>query len=188
MSMQEVHDYYKEALAPAGWQPTTETPVKQDFRYFVIFRNEAKDLIEATLSEFEGKTRVRVIFQTAAEVEEIDRRAKEAIEQKKKKDAEPKALPKVSLKLPAGADDVMSAASEVEFTVAPGKAKAAVEALRKQLVDAGFQESEATLEAMFGTVIVAKDDQTITLIYVDSGVLAPEITVRATGVALDVAK
>lgn len=81
-SMQELHDYYKQALAAGGWKATTDTPVKQDFRYFFIFRNPARDLIEATLTDIDGRTRALVKYQTAAEVDEIERRIKEKLKAK----------------------------------------------------------------------------------------------------------
>ena len=69
-----------------------------------------------------------------------------------------------------------------------GAAKVAVASLRRQLTEAGFEETESTLEMEFGTVVLQKEGQTITLSYVDTGVLPPEVTIRASGAALEVKK
>lgn len=188
-SLQEVHDYYKQALAGEGWEATTENPVKQDFRHFFIFRNQAKDLLEATLTEYEGKTQVRVKFQTAAEVAEEERLFKEALAKKKAEEGKPPApKAKVALALPEGVTGIEAEATEVKFSTAAGQAKAAAEALRKQLVDAGFEEEQATLEAMFGTASFKKGDVSVTLTYVDTGVVAPEVSLTVFGGELEMKK
>jgi hypothetical protein len=192
-SMAEVYTFYKDALASATWQPTTEGPVKIDFRHFFILRNKAKDLIDVQLSEFEGKTRVLVKYQTAAEVEETERRIKEELAKKKEKEKENKPTKEAAktqeLALPPGVRGLKeNSTSDWEFSVPAGKAKAAVEALRKQLLDAGYKEVSAQLDATNGNVLLMKGEATINLLYIDVGVVAPEIHVNSQGVELKRAK
>lgn len=185
-TMQEVHDFYKQALAPTGWKATTETPVKVDFHHFFIFRNEAMDMWEAKLTEADGKTRVLLTFSTAAEVAEQERRAKEAIEKKKAAQDADKSQPgaKLPVTLPAGAKDVVAEPQEIKFSVPTGQAKAVVEALRKQLLDAGYKEVLASLEPVGGSVVLKQGEQMLTVFYVDSGVLPAEVTITAQGIDL----
>ena len=185
-TMQNVHDFYKQALAPTGWKATTETPVKVDFHHFIIFRNEAMDMWEAKLTEVDGKTRVLLTFSTAAEVAEQERRAKEAIEKKKAAQDADKSQPgaKLPLTLPAGAKDVVAEPQEIKFSVPTGQAKAVVEALRKQLLDAGYKEVLASLEPVGGSVVLKQGEQMLTVFYVDSGVLPAEVTITAQGIDL----
>ncbi|HTN76908.1 MAG TPA: hypothetical protein VL096_16735, partial [Pirellulaceae bacterium] len=182
--------YYVERLAKLGWKPTTEKPFKVDFRNEMIFRNGEKDLLELAMHDFEGKTRVHLEYQTAEFVAEMDRRNKAAalaaIEKKKREENAP--LPKVAIKLPAGAKQLSNEKGGLEFTVEVGQAKATVEAIQKQLVANGWEAESSELEAMFGNVMLKKGDQSLTLIYVETGVLAPEITVRALGMEIETTK
>jgi hypothetical protein len=182
-TMEEVDAYLRQELGLRGWKPTTETPVKIDFRYFVIYRNPEKELIDVTFTNVDGKTRVLARYQTAAEVEEEDRRAKEAAERMAKEANKPK--PKVALKLPAEAAGVEATANRIEFTVKVGQGKVAADAIRKQLADAGWKETRATLEPMFGDLELTKDGNTISLNYIESGILAPEITITGISVELE---
>lgn len=185
-ALQEVHDFYKQALAPTGWKATTETPVKVDFHHFFIFRNEAMDMWEAKLTEVDGKTRVLMTYSTAAEVAEQERRAKEAIEKKKATQDADKSKPaaKLPLTLPAAAKDVVAEPQEIKFSVPTGQAKAVVEALRKQLLGAGYKEVLASLEPVGGSVVLKQGEQMLTVFYVDSGVLPAEVTITAQGIDL----
>lgn len=183
----QVYDYYTKELTATGWEVTTDAPIKQDFRWFFIFRNQAKDLIDVTVSEFEGKTRTRVKFQTAEEVAEEERRFKEALAKKnaeKNKPAAPKM--KFAIALPAGAESVETEGSEIKFVIPAGKAKEAAQALRKQLVDAGFKELDASLEAMAGALTLKQGEHTIGITYIDTGVLPPEVTISSFGADLEV--
>ncbi|MCE9548773.1 MAG: hypothetical protein K8T25_25115 [Planctomycetia bacterium] len=75
---------YRALLAKSGWDATTENPIKIGFKHMLIFRNPQKDLLTLEMHEVDGITRVLLKFQTAAEVEEMDRRIKAEIEKKKK--------------------------------------------------------------------------------------------------------
>lgn len=187
-SRDDAAEFYRAALGKHGWEPTTEQPVKTDFTYFLIFRNKQKDLMEINFRDLPEKqqTRLMVRFQTAEEVAEMDRRIKEQLA--KKKEAENKPKPKLAIALPKDAGKIETMATRIEFTVAIGKAKSAVDAIRKQLTDAGWKEADGKLEAMFGTVSLTKDGQSVSLTYVETGLLAPEITIDATGVELERAK
>jgi hypothetical protein len=182
-TMEEVDAYFRQELGQRGWQPTSEAPIKMDFRFFVIFRNPEQELIDVTFTSVDGKTRVLARYQTAAEVEEEDRRAKEAAERKAQEANKPK--PKVALKLPADAAGVEATAHRIEFTVKIGQGKATTDAIRKQLADAGWKETRATLEPMFGDVELTKEGNTISVSYVETGILAPEITITGIGVELE---
>lgn len=89
---QAILDFYRPLLAKSGWEATHDKLLESGFKEFMIFRNPAKDLIEIETWEVEGKRRVTVEFQTAAEVAEMERQMREEMERKKaqeKKDASP---------------------------------------------------------------------------------------------------
>ena len=80
------------------------------------------------------------------------REAKEAAEL-----AERNKAPKVAVTLPADAKDVKETKDQIKFTLGKGKAKAAVESLRKQFRDTGWKEDVASITAMAGTLLFSKD-------------------------------
>jgi hypothetical protein len=76
--------FYQEALSKLGWKATTDTPITddEDRTEFMIFRNQQGDLISLDMGHFTDIVRVDLEFETAAEVKENERLAKEAAEKK----------------------------------------------------------------------------------------------------------
>ena len=185
-SMEDVTGFYRQSLRNHGWKATTDELIKIGFRYFVIFRNAQKDLLELRLSTFEDKTRGLVQFSTAAEVAVREKKAEAELERKNAEANKPK--PKLSVRLPLTAMHVQAEPNEIEFTVRAGIAKATAEDLQKQLHTAGWKTEDAMLEGMFGTVSLRNGRQSVSLTYVDSGVLPAEVTISSIDVALEVAK
>jgi hypothetical protein len=185
----DLANYYKTALAPADWTATTENPVTDRFEAFMIFRNPAKDMLTLNMRELreEKKTRLSLKHQSAAEVEEIDRQVKLAIEERKRKEEEERnrPKPKASIALPEGARDVTADTRQIEFHLASGKGKAAVDAIARQLVDAGWTSEDAVGDALAGQMTFKKAEQRITVLYVDPGLIPAEITVTGSGVELE---
>jgi hypothetical protein len=185
----DVANYYKSALAPAGWQPTTDNPVTDRYESFMIFRNPAKDMLTLNMRDLreEKKTRVSLKHQSAAEVEEIDRQVKLAVEERKRKEEEERnrPKPKASIALPEAARDVTAEKSQIEFHLASGKGKAAVDAIARQLADAGWKSEDLVGDAMAGELEFKKDGQRITILYADLGLIPAEITVSGSGVELE---
>jgi len=182
--------WYQTALAPAGWKPTTENPIKDGFEYFLIFRNAAKDMLTLTMwgsQNEKGETRAHLVHQSAAEVAEDERRFKEALAAKKKKEEEEKnkPQPKAVVTVPAGAQRVEATAREIEFQLPTGKGKAAVDALAKQLTDAGWKADAPIGEAAAGQLNFQKDGHSVSILYVDPGFIPAQITITASGVELE---
>jgi hypothetical protein len=76
-SVDEISSYYKTALASWEWKATTEEPIRDvDSQQFVLtFLNPAKDMLRLGMSErVQEKTRVTLNYQSAAEIEERDRK------------------------------------------------------------------------------------------------------------------
>ena len=134
-----------------------------------------------------GKLPVTLHFQSAAEIDELDRRIKEeaparkaAAETERAKQTEAsKPLSKIAIILPAEAREVEAGKDEIKFTVANGKAKAIAEALRKQFKDAGWKEELATLDPMAGALSFSRENQDLSIHYTDTGVMPAEITITA---------
>ena len=153
-------DFYRKTLAAAGWKSTMDKMVDVDEKPTMIFRNPAKEMITLAMTYALAAASfvVSVRFQSAAEIAERDRRMKEvapklraAAEAKAAKEAKEAAelaeknkVPKVAVTLPADAKDVKQTNDSIKFTLGKGKAKAAIESLRRQFRDAGWKEDVAS--------------------------------------------
>jgi hypothetical protein len=186
----EVAAWYQTALAPAGWKSTTEKPVKDGVQSFMIFRNPEMELLNLDMWDLTNEKKVRVTLnhQSAAEVEELERRAKLAIEeQKKKAEAERnKPKPKAAISVPPGASDIQASKEEIEFHVATGQGKAAVGAIAQKLTAAGWKaDTSAAGNKAAGELSFEKDGQSVKILYVDPGFIPAQITVTGWGVELE---
>jgi hypothetical protein len=184
----EVAAQYQSMLSPAGWKSTTEKPVKDGVESFMIFRNPEQEMLTLNMWELRDEKQVRVTLnhQSAAEMEDLDRKAKQlAEENKKKREAEQsKTKPKVAIRLPAEARDVEAGKEQIEFHLATGKAKAAVEAIVKDLLSMGWKLEEPVGDNMAGQIALKKNEQSIHILYVDPGLIPAQITVSGWGVEI----
>jgi hypothetical protein len=150
-----------------------------------------------------GKLGVSVRFQSAGEIAELDRKRKEAAPQlraaaeakaaQEAKEAaelaEKNKVPKVAVTLPADAKVVKQTEDSIKFTVGKGKAKAAVESLRKQFREAGWKENVASVTGRSGMVSVSKEDgPSATITYTDTGFMPTELSVSAFRAELEITK
>src|SRR5437667_2552087 len=188
-------DFYRKTLATAGWKSTMDHMVDVDEKPTMIFRNPGKDMLTlATTGVLRGKLLFSVRFQSAAEIAELDRKRKEAAPKlraaaeaeaaKEAKEAaelaERNKVPKVAVTLPTDAKVVKQTKDSITFTVGKGKAKAAVESLRKQFRDAGWKEDVASVTGTSGVVSVSKEGgPSVTITYTDTGFLPTELSVSA---------
>ncbi|MGE5212679.1 MAG: hypothetical protein ACM3NN_03180 [Nitrospirota bacterium] len=197
-----VVEFYRKALAAAGWKSTMDKMIDVDEKPTMIFRNPAKEMITLSVpyNYGGGKLGVLVRYQSAAEIAELDRKIKEempklraAQQAKEAKEAaelaERNKVPKVPVMLPADAKDVQQSKDEIKFTVGKGKAKAAVESLRKQFRDAGWKEDVASLDGMAGALSFSKEGgQSVTINYTDTGFMPSEVTVSVMRGELEAAR
>jgi len=197
-------DFYRKTLATAGWKSTMDHMVDVDEKPTMIFRNPEKGMLTlAATGVLSGKLLFSVRFQSAAEIAERDRKRKEAApklraaaEAKAAQEAKEAAelaeknkVPKVAVTLPADAKVVKQTNDSIKFTVGKGKAKAAVESLRKQFRDAGWKEDVASLERMAGTLLFSKGDgQSVNITYSDTGFMPSEVSLSAMRAELEAAK
>lgn len=185
----DVAAWYQKALAPAGWTATTENPIQNGVESFMIFRNPGKELLNLAMWDLraEKKVRVTLTHQSAEEVAMWDRKADELIAAKKMQDEEErsKPKPKAAIHLPAGAQDVQASKTEIEFHLGTGKGKAAVDALVKQLTDAGWKSESPVGDNMAGQLSLEKDGHSVKILYVDPGFIPAQITITGWGVELE---
>lgn len=180
----EIEKFYRETLAKAGWKPNIDKVTKIGFRNTMFFGNAAKDLLTLEMHNFEGKTRVQLKHQTAAEVrEQMDR--EDAAAKARAAANKPMLSDKLGVTLPAAAKEVKVSASEIEFTTAAGQAKAAALSVAATLKKGGWKAGEQATEDMAGTLIFNKQKQTITILYVGTGFLPAEVTITGIGVELE---
>jgi hypothetical protein len=198
-------EFYRKALAAAGWKSTMEKMVDVDGKPTMIFRNPAKEMITLAVpyDYGSGKLGVSVRFQSATELAERDRKMKEMAprlraeaEAKAAKEAKEAAElaeknkpPKVAVTLPAGAKDVKQTNDSIKFTLGKGKAKAAIESFRTQFRDAGWKEEHASMEKMAGTLSFSKEGGgSVTVTYSDTGFMPTEVSLSAFRAELEAAK
>jgi len=197
-------DFYRKTLATAGWKSTMDHMVDVDEKPTMIFRNPAKEMLTlAVTGVLSGKLLFSVRFQSATEIAERDRKRKEAApklraaaEAKAAQEAKEAAelaeknkVPKVPVTLPADAKVVKQTNDSIKFTLGKGKAKAAVESLRKQFRDAGWKEDVASVTGMSGVVHVSKEGgPSVTITYSDTGFMPTELSVSAFRAELEAAK
>jgi hypothetical protein len=184
MSEKDLVGFYRPTLAKAGWEATTEKPIKIDFKDIMIFRNPTKDMLTLEMNDVDGKTRVLLKHESAAEVAEIERRIDAEMERRKAEKNKP--LPKLVVTLPPDAKDIKQTKNRIEFQLATGKAKAAVESWRKQFAKDGWKEEFAASEDMAGSISFVKGSQDVSMSYSDTGFLPAEVTIHATNVELAV--
>lgn len=188
--------FYREVLGKAGWKPTTERPVKIDFRDMMIFRNDAKDIATLKMQKVNGKLRATLDHQNAAEfaeamkraeAEETARKAKSAAYAKMAAEAAAKNRVSVVIGIPNSAKDIERTKDSLEFKLAAGKAKDAVVMIRADLLKHGWKTSTESLEPIAGTVVLKKkSDLIVTITYVDAGVEDAQVTISTFGVEIDV--
>jgi hypothetical protein len=182
-SIAEIVEFYRSGLAKSDWKATTESPVKVDFRQEMIFRNKAEDMRTLVLDEVDGKTRVLLRHQSAAEVAELEALAKAEAERKKNAPATP--ATRIAVTLPDGAKDVQASKTEIEFKLASGQARPVVEGWRKQYAKDGWKEEAAEVMKEAGVVSLKKGELGLMIIYADPGFIPAEVTITASGAELE---
>lgn len=183
-----VEKFYRDTLGKNGWKATTDKPFQIDFKRGLIFRNDAKEMLELEMYPVEEEKVLRVTVKHKSQAE-VDAEEKAFQEAQAKKNSKP--MPKtekVKIALPAGADLLESSADKMEFKVASGKGKSSIAAIRKSLVAAGWKEKVTNDDGMVGLIDFEKGEQSISLRYVDPGFIPAEITIDGSGVELEKTK
>jgi hypothetical protein len=183
---QAIHDFYARRLKDSGWEATTDKPVTDRNRLWRIYRNPEKELIEVDVQSGRGETKVTVKHQTAAELAEEEKRAKEYMAKKEAERNKP--LPVVSVKLPDNAQGVKTSKTRIEFTTASGAAKAASEAVRESLRADGWTEKKPVTDTpQFAHVDLTKGTLTLTVSFIDPGFVPGQVTISGFSMDLKVA-
>lgn len=175
-SFADVLKFYQATLKKAGWEATTENLIKIDFRQTMIFRNKAKDMLTLELHEFEGKTRCLLKHETSVEVREKYERQKKAAMAAGVDAAD--AVPKITLRFPAGAKGARIAGREAGFSVASGKAKAAAIEMAATLNKDGWTSVAEEFDPMVGTLRLSKGEQCFEILYIGDDVILTVFGVR----------
>jgi hypothetical protein len=181
----ELVRFFIDALGAVGWKPTTQTPVKIDFRNHLIFRNPSQEMIEIQFYEVDGKTRGDVKYQTAAQAAaEAQKVAAVVAEAQRKRDAEierKKNPPKVPIAAPAEARVAEQAAKSIEFSIPTGMARAAVARWIRDRQADGWT-AEATFDTKeAGDFKLTKGPIELNVLFVDPGFIPGEITISVAG-------
>jgi hypothetical protein len=206
----DLYQFYRDKLAAAGWKATTDNPITDDSKAFMVFRNPAKDMLTLETRRY-SELHGTLTHQSADELAEIERlyeldrprrekelaeirkkeeeekRKQEALAEKKRQEEERRRV-KVAVAVPADAKEVEIDADRIEFQLPHGKAKAAAAVIRKQIISAGWKETKLFEETVTGSYTFENkefDDQTISLSYVEPGVFPAQVTVSGFRVDLE---
>ena len=183
--------FYQEALAKAGWRPTTERLVKVGFEELMIFRNDAQDIATLKVHPFEGKLRATLQQQSAAEFAKATQIAEAEASTRRSQSAQfamnaagksANERATVAVTLPTGATGLKRKKDRIEFKLAAGTARVAVEKIRTDLLKTGWKGNETPLDPLAGSVVVTqKPGKIVVIAYVDAGLKNAIITISATG-------
>lgn len=218
----DIAKFYQQALAKRGWKPTTADLITATDRFqratgMQVFRNDAKEMMSLDLQAQQDKNLVVVKHSTAAELADIETKAREAeaklvAEKEAKKTGKPmpkaesddfdallkKELAKtpltkgakVAIPLPANAKTVDQTSDNVlQIKLPAGKGKAAAEFIRDQLAAADWKlDADADLDDTSGNFTFKKGTQQITMTFVDTGVTDVTLMVIGIGAKLEPAK
>lgn len=186
----DVAEFYRKALAPTEWSTTMAKPDKSDFVYSIIFQSPKGEMIRIEMVLTDEKLRTTVLYSAAEEVSDEKQRVAVGMASLREKLAKEAAAPKatVSLKLPTGTTSKALTKTQLKLNLPANKGKAAVEALRKALVSAGWKETAASIAPVGGTVTLTKEDRALTILYMDPGFMPAEITANPSGVEIKLAE
>ena len=177
----EVVGFYRATLGQAGWQATTEDPIKIGFRDHMIFRNAAKELLELEMHSVDEMTRVALTFTGSEEVAAADQKAGELAAAMKAKAEAEKVVPEVSVRLPASAKVAKKGEKQIDFAVKNGRGRDFARALTQSLEADGWKATVNVAEAVAGDIDFEKDGKRLQLSYTDTGFLAPEVSLSVFG-------
>lgn len=184
-SQGELVDYFKDALQKWEWEATTEQPIRIGFRDHLIFRNPDKAMIKIKFDDVEGKTRVDLKHQTAAQVEQsekkVDVRMAEIKRQQEVKDERMRNPSKLTIQDPVGSKGTEKQPKSIEFSTKPGAAKAAVEKRMASLQAAGWKKVVNVDTKEVGTYTLEKEPVKLEIEFVDPGFIPGAITISIAG-------
>ncbi len=88
----------------------------------------------------------------------------------------------VAITIPTGATEVKRRKNRIEFKLAAGTARLAVETIRADLTKNGWNGNAMPLGPMSGSVIVnKKPSKSVSIVYIDTGLESADITISASG-------
>lgn len=177
-SLADIVGFYRKKLAENGWKPTTDGPVDERFDSFWIFRNGDKELLNFKLRKI-GGSRVLIKFQTAQEVEEESRKAREFAAKKAMTKSGGK--PALTIARPQNVKSWTVRPNRIVAVAETGHARKVAEQIRDGLTKSGWKIVTEALEDIAGSVVLAKDDGSLSVTYDDTGITPAELSISVTG-------
>ncbi|QDU52713.1 hypothetical protein [Gimesia panareensis] len=179
---QAVTDYYRKALAPAGWKATTDKPVAIKWKQLTIFRKPGQQMITITTHDFEGRTRVRIKHQTAAEVAEEELLA--YAEAGRKATYRKGEKPEVTVSTANSIKVQQEKPYSLRMQVKPGTAFSVGKAVVDALLGDGWSGAPPEKAPVFTTCMLKKGEAQIWVIATEPTKAAPWVSVTGAGVTL----
>lgn len=178
----EVANFYRKAFEADGWRVTTDEPVTIDSKQLTIFRKPGQEMITITTHEFEGRRRVRVDHQTAAEVAEEELLAKEggakrATYRKGKK-------PEVVVVPPDNVEVQQDKPYSLRLRVKRGTAFAVCDAVAEALIADGWSGEPFAKVPVFGARLLKKGEAQVWVLATEPPKVDPWVAVVGVGATL----
>jgi hypothetical protein len=182
-SQKELVQFFKASLGKSGWKATTDNPVRIKFRDHLIFRNTAKEYIEIEFYKVDDNTRASLTYQTAEQFAALEKKAEEQIANaaQKKLMADNAQPPVLAIKTPANAKVTERNPQSLEFAIASGKAKTAVDQWLVAMQAEGWTKETQIDTKDAGHHDLTKGSTKITVTHIDPGFIPGSITITAVG-------
>lgn len=176
-----IFTFYQQRLTKLGWKATTEKPVSDDRKTFLVFRNPQKEILWLDLERYTDSVQVTLRHQTAAELAEDERLADARAAAEKLAEAKRNMKVNVAIPLPAKAANLeKTEASLFEFTLPTGSGPATLTAFREHFRKEGWTEEKgAEFMKNTGSLDFTKGEARLGFSYFDVGFGDVEIRVSA---------
>ncbi len=181
-SATDVTHFYRKAFGDDGWKATTDEPVAIDKKLLTIFRKPGQEMITITSTDFEGRTRVRIDHQTAAEVAEEELRSRESVANRATYQKGDK--PEVAVAAANSIEVQQEKPYSLRMRVKRGTAFATGNSVAEALIADGWSGNSFAKAPVFGSRMLKKGEKQIWVMATEPPKADPWVAVVGVGVTL----
>lgn len=179
--------FYRDELAKKGWKATTDAPIRIRHEDHTIFVNDSKERMEVAVHEFEGLTRVKVQFVTAAQAAEENKKASIAAEQAKAKNEAAMANAKatedteLAIVVPSDAKPSKVDSKSAKWSLPSGQGAALAKKIIAALEKDGWKSKQNVAQKEAGDFELQKGEFRLNIDYLDPGFIPAEVEIQVFG-------
>lgn len=187
LTREQAIQFYRDELPKKGWKATTDAPIRIRHEDHTIFVNESKERLEVAVHEFEGATRVKVRYVTAAQAAEENQRASLAAEQAKAKNeaamanAKEKEDTELAISVPSGAKPSKVDSKSAKWSLPSGQGATLAKKIIAALEKDGWKSKQNVAQKEAGDFELQKGDFRLNLDYLDPGFIPAEVEIQVFG-------